>query len=39
VTPFGCDLNEPFSYDLFPENAVLGPRRQHSEDGYEAIVP
>jgi len=39
VTPFGSDLEEPFNYDLFPIDAVLGPRRGHVEDSYEVVVP
>ena len=39
VTPFGSDLEEPFNYDLFPVDAVLGPRRGHVEDSYAVIVP
>jgi hypothetical protein len=39
VTPFGSDLEEAFNYDLFPVDAVLGPRRGHVEDSWAVIVP
>ena len=39
VTPFGSDLQEPFNYDLFPVDAVLGPRRVYAEDSYAVVVP
>ena len=39
LTPFGSDLEKPFNYDLFPVDAVLGPRRAHVEDSWAVVVP
>ena len=39
VTPFGSDLQEPFNYDLFPVDAILGPRSAYAEDSYAVVVP
>jgi len=39
ITPFGAGFGQPFDYDLFPTDILLGPMSQYSEDSWAVIVP
>jgi hypothetical protein len=39
ITPFGAGFGQPFDYDLFPADILLGPMSQYSEDSWAVIVP
>ena len=39
ITPFGVGYDQPFDYDLFPVDILLGPMSQYSEDSWAVMVP
>ena len=39
ITPFGVGFGQPFDYDLFPADVLLGPMSQYSEDSWAVVVP